>query len=80
MKKFSTVVLGSLLMLTMACGGGNSIESQKASLAALKKQSLDLNVKIANLEKELEKAGGAEVVKATLARGFPAVRFRAKGG
>ena len=73
MKKFSTVVLGSLLMLTMACGGGNSIESQKASLAALKKQSLDLNVKIANLEKELEKAGGAEVVKATLVAVSPIV-------
>jgi len=73
MKKFSTVVLGSLLILTMACGGGNSIESQKASLAALKKQSLDLNVKIANLEKELEKAGGAEVVKATLVAVSPIV-------
>jgi len=73
MKKFSTVVLGSLLILTMACGGGNSIESQKASLAALKKQSLDLNVKIAILEKELEKAGGAEVVKATLVAVSPIV-------
>ena len=66
MKKFSKVVFGSILLFTMACGGGNNIEKQKASLAALKKQSLDLNVQIATLEKEIEKAGGAEVVKATL--------------
>ena len=40
MKKISKVVLVSIIMLATACGGGNSIESQKASLAALKKQSL----------------------------------------
>jgi len=66
MKNFSKVVLGSMMMLIMACGGGNNIESQKASLAALKKQSLALNVKIAALEKEIEKAGGAETAKSIL--------------
>jgi len=66
MKNFSKVVLGSMMMLIMACGGGNSMESQKASLAALKKQSLALNVKIASLENEIAKAGGGEIVKATL--------------
>jgi len=66
MKNFSKVVLGSMMMLIMACGGGNSMESQKASLAALKKQSLALNVKIAALEKEIEKAGGAETAKSIL--------------
>jgi len=66
MKKFSKVVLVLMIMLTTACGGGNSMESQKASLAALKKQSLDLNVKIASLENEISKAGGGEIVKATL--------------
>jgi RND family efflux transporter MFP subunit len=66
MKNYSKVVVVSMMMLTMACGGGNSIENQKASLASLKKQSLDLNVKIASLEKEIEKAGGGETAKAIL--------------
>ena len=67
MKNFSKVLFGALLLLTTACGGGNNtIEKQKASLAALKKQSLNLNAQIATLEKEIEKAGGAEAVKATL--------------
>ena len=73
MKKFSKVVLGSMMMLTMACGGGNSIESQKASLASLKKQSLALNVKIATLEKEIAKAGGGETAKAILVAVTPLV-------
>ncbi len=66
MEKFSKVVFGSIIMLIMACGGGNGMEGQKASLAALKKQSLALNAKIATLEKEIEKAGGAETAKAIL--------------
>ena len=67
MKKFSKVLLSSFVLFSLACGGGNnSLEKQKASLAALKKQGLELNVKIATLEKEIEKAGGAEAVKATL--------------
>ena len=67
MKKFSKVLVSSFVLLAMACGGGNNnIEKQKASLAALKKQGLELNVKIATLEKEIEKAGGAETVKAIL--------------
>ena len=71
MKKFSKVVLSSMIMLATACGGGNSLESQKASLAALKKQSLALNVKIANLEKEIAKAGGGETAKAILVAVMP---------
>jgi len=67
MKKFSTVLLSSCVLFLLACGGGNnSLEKQKANLAALKKQGLELNVKIATLEKEIEKAGGAEAAKAIL--------------
>ena len=67
MKNFSKVLLSSFVLFAIACGGGNNnIEKQKANLAALKKQGLELNVKIANLEKEIEKAGGAETVKAIL--------------
>ena len=66
MKKFSKVLLSSFVLFAVACGENNNIEKQKASLAALKKQGLELNVKIANLEKEIEKAGGAETVKAIL--------------
>ena len=67
MKNFSKVLLSSFVLFAIACGGGNNnIEKQKANLAALKKQGLELNVKIASLEKEIEKAGGAETVKAIL--------------
>jgi RND family efflux transporter MFP subunit len=73
MKKFSKLVFGSMMLLTMACGGGNSLEKQKASLAALKQESLGLNAKIATLEKEIEKAGGAETAKAILVAVTPIV-------
>jgi RND family efflux transporter MFP subunit len=56
-----------LMMLTVACGGGdNSIEAKKASLEKLKKQALEINANIATLEKELEKAGAKEQAKAVL--------------
>jgi len=73
MKKFSKLVFGSMMLLTMACGGGNSLEKQKASLAALKQESLGLNARIATLEKEIEKAGGAETAKAILVAVTPIV-------
>ena len=53
MKHSSTLFTSTLILLTIACGGGNSLESQKANLAALKKESLSLNAKIAALEKEI---------------------------
>lgn len=58
----------SLIMITVACGGGdnNSIEGKKASLEALKKQALDINAKIATLEKELIKSGAKDQAAAVL--------------
>jgi len=67
MKNISTVLTGTLILFATACGdGGNSLEKKKASLASLKKESLSLNAKIATLEKEIAKAGGAETVKSIL--------------
>ena len=66
MKYFSFLVTSTLILFASACGGGNNIENQKATLAALKKESLSLNAKIAALEKEIAKAGGAESAKAIL--------------
>ncbi len=66
MKHISTVLTSTLILFSMACGGGSSLEKQKASLAALKKESLGLNAKIATLEAEIAKAGGAETAKAIL--------------
>ena len=46
----------SLVIMSLACGGGsNPIEAKKASLEKLKKQALALNGQIASLEKELNK-------------------------
>jgi RND family efflux transporter MFP subunit len=57
----------SLMMVAVACGGGdNSIEAKKASLEKLKKQALEINANIATLEKELEKSGAKEQAKAVL--------------
>ena len=67
MKNISTILTSSLILFSIACGGGgNSLEKQKASLAALKKEGLSLNAKIASLESAIAKAGGAETVKAIL--------------
>ena len=66
MKHISTVLTSTLILFSMACGGGSSLEKQEASLAALKKESLGLNAKIATLEAEIAKAGGAETAKAIL--------------
>ena len=55
-----------LAFLSVACGGGNSLEAKKGNLEKLKKQALELNAQIANLEKEIEKAGGKEQAKASL--------------
>ncbi len=74
MKNIATLFISFLVLLTVACGGGdNSIESKKLAIANLKKQALDLNVKIATLEKELEKSGGAETAKAILVAIAPIV-------
>ena len=66
MKNISTVLASTLILFSIACGGGNSLEKQKASLASLKKESLSLNAKIASLEKEIAAAGGAETAKSIL--------------
>ena len=66
MKNISTVLASTLILFSIACGGGTSLEQQKASLASLKKESLSLNSKIASLEKEIAAAGGAETAKAIL--------------
>ena len=58
----------SLILIAVACGGGNNnnIEGKKASLEALKKQALTINAQIATLEKELDKAGAKEQAQAVL--------------
>ena len=66
MKNISTVLASTLILFSIACGGGSSLEKQKASLASLKKESLSLNAKIASLESAIEKAGGAETAKSIL--------------
>ena len=66
MKNISTVLASTLILFAIACGGGSSLEKQKASLASLKKESLSLNAKIAALELAIEKAGGAETAKSIL--------------
>jgi RND family efflux transporter MFP subunit len=61
----------SLTFLAMACGGGNNgIDAKKKALADLKKQALDINAKIAALEKEV---GGADEVKSVLVTVTPLV-------
>jgi RND family efflux transporter MFP subunit len=66
MKHSLKLITIGLVFLTVACGGGNSLEAKKGSLEKLKKQALELNAQIANLEKEIEKAGGKDQVKASL--------------
>jgi membrane fusion protein (multidrug efflux system) len=57
----------SIMLITVACGGGNnSIEAKKANLEKLKKQALEINGKIASLEKELASNGAADQAKAVL--------------
>ena len=61
----------SLTMLAVACGGGkDSIDAKKNALADLKKQALDINAKIASLEKEV---GGTDNVKSVLVTVTPIV-------
>ena len=61
----------SLILIAVACGGGNNtIDEKKKSLADLKKQVLDMNAKIASIEKEI---GGADSVKAVLVTVTPVV-------
>ncbi len=58
----------SLILIAVACGGGdnNSIDAKKASLEKLKKQALSIDVQIAAIEKDLEKSGSKEQAKAVL--------------
>jgi RND family efflux transporter MFP subunit len=64
----------SLVIMSLACGGGsNPIEAKKASLEKLKKQAIELNGKIASLEKELEQAGAKDQAKAVLVSVAPIV-------
>ena len=69
MKSVSTLFTIALFLFSVACGtGSDSIGEKQKSLAALKKQALDLNAKIVALETELEKAGGAENQKTVLVK------------
>jgi len=74
MKKISKLFFLSILSLAVACGGkDNSIEGKKASLENLKKQALELNAQIANLEKELAKAGAGATAQAVVVNISPVV-------
>jgi RND family efflux transporter MFP subunit len=74
MKHISKVFFLSILSLAVACGGkDNSIEGKKASLESLKKQALELNAQIANLEKELAKAGAGATAQAVVVNISPVV-------
>jgi RND family efflux transporter MFP subunit len=56
-----------IMLIAVACGGSNnSIEAKKADLEKLKKQALEINGKIASLEKELANSGAADQAKAVL--------------
>jgi membrane fusion protein (multidrug efflux system) len=65
----------SLVLLAVACGGGdnNSIDAKKASLEKLKKEALNINAQIAAIEKDLEKSGSKEQAKAVLVVVAPVV-------
>ena len=74
MKHISKVFFLSILSLAVACGGkDNSIEGKKASLESLKKQALELNAQIANLEKELAKSGAGATAQAVVVNISPVV-------
>lgn len=68
MKSFSTLFTLTIMLFTVACGGGgkNSTEAKQKELAELKKSALELNVKIVALEQELEKLGGGASEKTVL--------------
>lgn len=74
MKHISKVFFLSILSLAVACGGkDNSIEGKKANLESLKKQALELNAQIANLEKELAKSGAGATAQAVVVNISPVV-------
>lgn len=74
MKHISKLFFLSILSLAVACGGNdNSIEGKKASLESLKKQALELNAQIANLEKELAKSGAGATTQAVVVNISPVV-------
>ena len=67
MKSVSTLLTLTIVLFTVACGGGkNSTEAKQKELANLKKSALELNVKIVALEQELEKLGGGAAEKTVL--------------
>jgi len=67
MKSVSTLLTLTIMLFTVACGGGkNSTEAKQKELASLKKSALELNVKIVALEQELEKLGGGAAEKTVL--------------
>ena len=74
MKHISKLFFLSILSLAVACGGkDNSIEGKKASLESLKKQALELNAQIANLEKDLAKAGAGATAQAVVVNISPVI-------
>ena len=67
MKNYATLIIGSLVLFLVACGGDkNSVEAKKTALANLKKQALEISINIANLEKEIKTMGGAKADKTIL--------------
>ena len=67
MKNYATLIIGSLVLFLIACGGDkNSVDAKKTALANLKKQALEISINIANLEKEIKTLGGAKADKTIL--------------
>lgn len=57
MKTASGIILSVIILATVACGGGNSLDSKKAKLEKLKTQQSEINGQIATLQDEIAAAG-----------------------
>lgn len=73
MKNISIILTSASIVLLTACGNDNSIEGKKANLENLKKQALELNAQIANLEKDLAKNGAGTAAQAVVVNITPVV-------
>lgn len=57
MKTASGIILSVIILATVACGGGNSLDSKKAKLEKLKTQQSEISGQIATLQDEIDASG-----------------------